>query len=74
MPHRCLMHGLHHICPGYILKQIALCSSSVSSQHCFALIGAAGYIAPRHMTAIKDTGNTLVAAMAAVLMLLFAAM
>lgn len=29
----------------------------------FALIGAAGYIAPRHMTAIKDTGNTLVAAM-----------
>jgi len=29
----------------------------------FALIGAAGYIAPRHMAAIKDTGNTLVAAM-----------
>ena len=28
----------------------------------FALIGAAGYIAPRHMQAIKDTGNTLVAA------------
>ena len=28
----------------------------------FALIGAAGYIAPRHMKAIKDTGNTLVAA------------
>lgn len=28
----------------------------------FALIGAAGYIAPRHMRAIKDTGNTLVAA------------
>lgn len=27
----------------------------------FALIGAAGYIAPRHMQAIKDTGNTLVA-------------
>lgn len=25
----------------------------------FALIGAAGYIAPRHMRAIKDTGNTL---------------
>ncbi|WP_236531682.1 hypothetical protein, partial [Pseudomonas syringae] len=24
----------------------------------FALIGAAGYIAPRHMRAIKDTGNT----------------
>ncbi len=28
----------------------------------FVLIGAAGYIAPRHMRAIKDTGNTLVAA------------
>ncbi|WP_022851631.1 Gfo/Idh/MocA family oxidoreductase [Limisalsivibrio acetivorans] len=28
----------------------------------FALIGAAGYIAPRHMRAIADTGNTLVAA------------
>lgn len=25
----------------------------------FALIGAAGYIAPRHMKAIKETGNTL---------------
>lgn len=29
----------------------------------FALIGAAGYIAPRHMMAIRDTGNDLVAAM-----------
>ncbi len=28
----------------------------------FALIGAAGYIAPRHMKAIKDTENNLVAA------------
>ncbi|MGY6521263.1 MAG: Gfo/Idh/MocA family protein [Mongoliitalea sp.] len=28
----------------------------------FALIGAGGYIAPRHMKAIKDTGNTLLAA------------
>ena len=28
----------------------------------FALIGAAGYIAPRHMQAIHDTGNRLVAA------------
>lgn len=27
----------------------------------FALIGAAGYIAPRHMKAIKETGNHLVA-------------
>ncbi|TDR34873.1 Gfo/Idh/MocA family protein [Aquamicrobium defluvii] len=28
----------------------------------FALIGAAGYIAPRHMKAIRETGNELVAA------------
>ena len=28
----------------------------------FVLIGAAGYIAPRHMKAIKDTGNNLLAA------------
>ena len=29
----------------------------------FALIGAAGYIAPRHMQAIKDTSNNLLAAL-----------
>ena len=29
----------------------------------FALIGAAGYIATRHMKAIKDTGNNLIAAL-----------
>ena len=29
----------------------------------FALIGAAGYIAPRHMKAIRDTNNELVVAM-----------
>lgn len=28
----------------------------------FALIGAGGYIAPRHMKAIRDTNNRLVAA------------
>jgi UDP-N-acetyl-2-amino-2-deoxyglucuronate dehydrogenase len=28
----------------------------------FALVGAGGYIAPRHMKAIRDTGNRLVAA------------
>ncbi len=27
----------------------------------FALIGASGYIAPRHMKAIKDTKNELIA-------------
>lgn len=29
----------------------------------FALIGVAGFIAPRHLQAIKETGNTLVAAL-----------
>ena len=29
----------------------------------FAMIGVAGYIAPRHLKAIKDTGNNLIAAL-----------
>ena len=29
----------------------------------FALVGAAGYVAPRHMKAIKETGNVLIAAL-----------
>ncbi len=29
----------------------------------FALIGVAGFIAPRHLKAIKETGNNLVAAL-----------
>lgn len=29
----------------------------------FALIGSAGYVAPKHLKAIKDTGNNLVAAL-----------
>lgn len=29
----------------------------------FALMGVGGYIAPRHLKAIKDTGNTLIAAL-----------
>ena len=36
--------------------------SDVASPRNFALIGAAGYIAPRHMKAIRDTGNRIVAA------------
>ena len=28
----------------------------------FALIGAAGYVAPRHVRAVKETGNVLLAA------------
>lgn len=35
----------------------------MNSSKNFALIGAAGFVAPRHMKAIKDTGNHLVAAM-----------
>ena len=31
------------------------------SKKSFALIGAVGYIAPRHMKAIKETGNNLLA-------------
>jgi UDP-N-acetyl-2-amino-2-deoxyglucuronate dehydrogenase len=37
--------------------------TNASAPKNFALIGAAGYIAPRHMRAIKDTGNILVAAL-----------
>lgn len=33
------------------------------AQRSFALIGAAGYIAPRHMQAIRETGHSLVAAL-----------
>ncbi|MCU0230046.1 MAG: oxidoreductase, partial [Acidobacteria bacterium] len=28
----------------------------------FAIIGAGGFVAPRHLAAIRDTGNRLVAA------------
>jgi len=37
--------------------------SAAKNRFNFALIGAGGYIAPRHMKAIRDTGNTLVAAL-----------
>ena len=35
----------------------------MSEKKNFALIGASGYIAPRHMKAIKETGNELIAAL-----------
>ncbi len=35
----------------------------MTNNYNFALIGAAGYIAPRHLKAIRDTGNRLVAAL-----------
>ena len=34
----------------------------MSARKNFGLIGAAGYIAPRHMQAIRQTGHALVAA------------
>lgn len=37
--------------------------STMTSNMNFALIGASGYIAPRHLTAIKETENNLVAAL-----------
>lgn len=37
-------------------------SATVSNKN-FALIGAAGYVAPKHMKAIKDTDNDLIAAL-----------
>jgi UDP-N-acetyl-2-amino-2-deoxyglucuronate dehydrogenase len=41
----------------------AFSASEVDCLKRFALIGAAGYIAPRHMQAIRDTGNRLVVAL-----------
>ena len=35
---------------------------TTDQQKKFALIGAAGYIAPRHLKAIKEVGGNLVAA------------
>ena len=35
----------------------------MKKQNNFGLIGAAGYIATRHLNAIKETGNNLVAAL-----------
>jgi UDP-N-acetyl-2-amino-2-deoxyglucuronate dehydrogenase len=35
---------------------------STMQKNYFALVGVAGYIAPRHLRAIKDTGNDLLAA------------
>ena len=37
--------------------------TQTQAQKNFALIGAAGYVAPRHMRAIADTGNRLAAAL-----------
>lgn len=37
--------------------------SKVETSKNFALVGAGGYIAPRHLKAIRDTGNNLVAAL-----------
>jgi len=44
------------------IKEKNISNRSVVSNKNFALIGAGGYVAPKHMKAIKDTGNNLVAA------------
>ena len=36
---------------------------SIQPNRAFALVGAAGFIAPRHLRAIKETGNSLLAAL-----------
>ena len=38
-------------------------NKNIMSKYNFGMTGAAGYIAPRHMRAIKETGNNLVAAL-----------
>ena len=38
-------------------------SNQESNTYRFALIGAAGFVAPRHMKAVQQTGNVLVAAL-----------
>ena len=44
------------------IKGKNISNRSVVEEKNFALIGAGGYVAPKHMKAIKDTGNNLVAA------------
>ena len=44
------------------MNQILDCKGLFKMKN-FAIIGAAGYIAPRHLKAIKETGHNLVAAM-----------
>ena len=46
----------------YPVKPQAFAILTSNDMSDFALIGAAGYIAPRHIKAIADTGNNLVAA------------
>lgn len=47
----------------YNLRPISKTPSMNHKPMNFALIGSAGYIAPRHMKAIKETGNRLVCAL-----------
>jgi UDP-N-acetyl-2-amino-2-deoxyglucuronate dehydrogenase len=42
---------------------VALCGQKDYFLKNFVLIGAAGYVAPRHLQAIKETGNNLLAAL-----------
>lgn len=53
--------SVQRICMAVASHPMARCVHQKSDN--FALIGAAGYIAPRHLKAIKETGNRLVAAL-----------
>ena len=47
----------------YILENNNCKKNKITCMKNFALIGAGGYIAPRHLKAIKETGNNLIAAL-----------
>ena len=46
----------------HVHNKMTLTKNSMNQPLNFALIGAAGYIAPRHIKAIADTGNNLLVA------------
>lgn len=47
----------------YQLQYFPMSDAKLKEPVKFAMIGAAGYIAPRHMKAIKETGNKLITAL-----------
>jgi len=53
---------LNHVSDRTSIERNGALTESLNAKN-FALIGAAGYIAPRHMKAIRDTGNFLIAAL-----------
>ena len=45
------------------MAKLCLKLNKIKDKYNFALIGAAGYIAPRHLKAIKETDNKLICAL-----------